>query len=78
MSDVLTILYESQKRYDRKVASKSKKVKTVRRWWKVAASRINHYSQIVDTFVSSHPEYAALVWGALKFLFQVVLHHQSP
>lgn len=71
MSDVLAVLHESQHRYDKKVASKSKKVKTVGKWWSVAASRINHYSQVVDTFVSSNPEYAALVWGAFKFLFQV-------
>lgn len=71
MSDVLAVLQESQNRYDKKVASKSKKLKAVGRWWKVAASRINHYSQVVDTLVSSNPEYAALVWGAFKFLFQV-------
>lgn len=75
MSDVLAVLHESQNRYDKKIASKSKKVKAVGRWWKVAASRINHYGQVVDTFVSTHPEYAALVWGAFKFLFQVVLHY---
>lgn len=78
MSDVLAVLCESQNRYDQKVASKSKKVKTVGRWWRVAASRINHYSQVVDTLVSANPEYAALVWGAFKFLFQVSLQCQPP
>lgn len=78
MVDVLAVLDESQNRYDKKVASKSKKAKTVGTWWKDAASRINHYSQVVDTFVSSHPEYAAFVWGAFKFLFQVILQRQSP
>lgn len=76
MSDVLAVLHESQNRYDTKVASRSKKAKAAGRWWKIAVSRINHYSQVVDTLVSSHPEYAALVWGALRFLFQVSLQRQ--
>lgn len=78
MSDVLAVLQESQNRHDKKGASKSKKVKAVGRWWKVAASRIHHYNQVIDTLVSSNPEYAALVWGAFRFLFQASLQRQPP
>lgn len=29
------------------------------------------YFDVVNTLVSSHPEFAALAWGALKLMFQV-------
>ncbi|KAI8299465.1 Ankyrin repeat domain-containing protein 17 [Colletotrichum sp. SAR11_240] len=34
-------------------------------------------SVIIDTFVSSHPEIAALVWGSIKLTMQVVLNFTS-
>ncbi|KAF4844111.1 putative ankyrin repeat protein R863 [Colletotrichum siamense] len=34
-------------------------------------------SVIIDTFVSSHPEIAALVWGSIKLTIQVVLNFAS-
>ncbi|KAF4918219.1 Ankyrin repeat domain-containing protein 29 [Colletotrichum viniferum] len=34
-------------------------------------------SVIIDTFVSSHPEIAALVWGSVKLTMQVVLNFAS-
>ncbi|CZR62722.1 uncharacterized protein PAC_12619 [Phialocephala subalpina] len=33
------------------------------------AGRLAPYFETVNTLVSSHPEYAALVWGTLRFLF---------
>jgi hypothetical protein len=32
---------------------------------------VQQFSSIVDTFVSSHPEIAALVWGSIKFALLV-------
>jgi hypothetical protein len=29
------------------------------------------YEKVIDTLVSSNPEYSAVVWGAMKFLFTV-------
>ena len=34
---------------------------------------VQHFSSIVDTFVSSHPEIAALVWGGLKLALLVLI-----
>lgn len=34
---------------------------------------IRGFSEIVDTFVSSHPNIAALVWGSIKFVILVCL-----
>ena len=34
---------------------------------------IQEFSQVVDTFASSHPEFAALVWGGVKLALLVRL-----
>jgi hypothetical protein len=34
---------------------------------------MKQYFKIVDTFVSSHPNWAAIVWGAVLLVFQVRL-----
>ncbi|KAK7937365.1 uncharacterized protein PG986_014233 [Apiospora aurea] len=41
------------------------------------SEKIHHYSGIVDVFVSHHPEFTALAWGALKVLFLGVFNHQK-
>jgi hypothetical protein len=35
------------------------------------AASLQPYLNIVDIMVSSNPQYTALVWGALRFIFQV-------
>lgn len=35
------------------------------------ADQLKPFFKVVDTFVSSHPEYAAVAWGALTLIFQV-------
>jgi hypothetical protein len=35
------------------------------------AASLQPYLNIVDIMVSSNPQYTALVWGALRFVFQV-------
>jgi hypothetical protein len=36
---------------------------------------VQDFSAIADTFVSAHPEIAALVWGCVKFAIIVYLFH---
>ena len=43
----------------------------VRKWLVKLSTRITHYGAILDVLVQHHPEYVALVWGAMKFLFLV-------
>ena len=38
---------------------------------------IQQFSEVVDIFVSSHPEVAALVWGGVKLALLVILHPLS-
>ena len=35
------------------------------------SERIHHYSGIMDVLINHHPEYTALVWGAMKLFFVV-------
>lgn len=53
--------YECQSRKGRSIAS---------RLYSVLQS-VRTFSAVVDTFVSSNPEIAALVWGSLKFTMGV-------
>lgn len=38
---------------------------------KLLADKLAPYFDILDILVQSHPEYAALVWGALRFILKV-------
>ncbi|KAK1844748.1 nacht domain protein [Colletotrichum chrysophilum] len=35
---------------------------------------VQSFGQVVDTYVSSHPEIAALIWGTVKFTFIVLIN----
>ncbi|KAI0536027.1 hypothetical protein GGR58DRAFT_514881 [Xylaria digitata] len=41
------------------------------------SERVHHYSGIMDVLVSHHPEYTALAYGAIKFLFVGVMNYQK-
>lgn len=71
MQDVLDILLDAQSRYAQQTTKSSKYRAAMTSWWKVAATRMMHYERVIDTIVSSRAEYAAPVWGAMKFLFTV-------
>ncbi|RYP31383.1 hypothetical protein DL768_011176 [Monosporascus sp. mg162] len=38
---------------------------------------VRDFCSIIDTFVSSHPEIAALVWGSVKLSMQVIVNYTS-
>lgn len=38
---------------------------------------VRGFSEIVDTFVSSHPNIAALVWGSVKFVIHVCVTYTN-
>jgi hypothetical protein len=77
MQDVLDVLEASQSKYQSRNAKRWKPVATAVTWWKQLSFRLMQYETVVDSFVSSNPEYAALVWGAMKFLFKVTLNHEE-
>ncbi|KAH6875178.1 hypothetical protein BKA58DRAFT_409692 [Alternaria rosae] len=41
------------------------------KWLERFSSRLIHYGNIFDILAQHHPEYVALAWGTIKFLFVV-------
>lgn len=63
--DMLQAVNDARQIYQDKRSSK------VWKWLARFSTRVNHYNAILDVMVQHHPEYAALVWGAMKLLFVV-------
>jgi ATP phosphoribosyltransferase len=59
--------YSSRSRKGRSIASRLHSV----------LQSVREFSAIVDTFVSSHPEIAALVWGSVKLTMEVNMRVMS-
>jgi hypothetical protein len=70
LNDIVEAVNDTRDRYNTKRSSEAWK------WLTQLSSRINHYGSILDVMVQHHPEYAALVWGAMKVLFVVISHAQ--
>ena len=49
----------------------SSRNKKAAKWLERFSSRIIHYGNFFDVLSQHHPEYVALAWGAMKFLFVV-------
>ena len=63
---VLSLVNEAKQNYD----SRTQKQKASR-WLAAFSSRIMYYGQILDSLAQHHPEYVALAWGTVKFVFVV-------
>ncbi|CAI9636955.1 unnamed protein product [Alternaria burnsii] len=55
----------------------SSRNKKAAKWLERFSSRIIHYGNIFDVLSQHHPEYVALAWGAMKFLFVASLNHEG-
>ena len=53
---------------DNYASSRNKKAS---KWLERFSSRLMYYGNIFDVLSQHHPEYVALAWGAMKFLFVV-------
>jgi hypothetical protein len=71
MNDVVSVLAEAKTKYELEQASRTRAVAKTSTLLASACRRIRSYSLVVDVLVSSHPEYAALAWGAMRFLVLV-------
>jgi hypothetical protein len=66
LEELRVVVSQSMEEYEsRKSGSKARK------WLHSFSLRIKFYGDILDVLVQHHPEYVALVWGAMKFLFTV-------
>ncbi|KIX01973.1 uncharacterized protein Z518_07912 [Rhinocladiella mackenziei CBS 650.93] len=71
--DVRSIAELARTRYEE---AKCRRFK-VQKWILELPARIIHYSPVLDTISQAHPEYAALAWGAMKFVLMSVLEHEN-
>jgi hypothetical protein len=67
IEDVRNIVEQAKKRYDDSTSGRKGVWKHLHRF----SSRIIYYSQVLDVLAQHHPEYLALVWGSMKFIFVV-------
>ncbi|KAJ4213845.1 hypothetical protein NW759_010840 [Fusarium solani] len=77
MESVLEEVRKAEEQQNKKKSSRHRFTKAAALVWTTAVNKINTFSKVIDVVVSSHPEYAALVWGSMKFLFLVTLNHQE-
>jgi len=66
IQDIQALVHDSLAKY-----SDERRFPRAQKWLHRALSKIHHYGNIVDVFVQHHPEYVALVWGAMKVLLVV-------
>ncbi|CAG8984026.1 hypothetical protein HYALB_00002966 [Hymenoscyphus albidus] len=73
--DIQLALKEAKEKYDSRKAVQS----TVRNWLSMFSSRLLYYGGVleVDLAFPASPEYVALAWGSIKFLFVAVLNHEE-
>jgi hypothetical protein len=70
-------MVETAKR-DYEEKSKEHKHTGMRRLLEKLSSRIMYYGKVMDSLAQHHPEYVALVWGAMKFVLTVCYDLSRP
>ena len=68
IDDVIIIVNQAKDEYDRR-RHKAK----AWQWLSAFSSRFMYYGAVLDTLAQHHPEYVSLAWGAIKFIFMVIL-----
>lgn len=71
IQDIQALVQDSLAQY-----SDARRFPRAKKWLTRVLSKIHHYGNIMDVFVQHHPEYVALVWGAMKVL--LVVRAQKP
>src|SRR5436853_610029 len=69
INDVQKVVADAKKKYDDE--SKRKKIQ---KWLQKLSGQMMYYGSVLDTLAQHHPEYVALVWGAVKVVFIGVLN----
>ncbi|KAH7140820.1 hypothetical protein EDB81DRAFT_885529 [Dactylonectria macrodidyma] len=77
VEDVLAHIQRTEQQHVGMKEGRSRLSAAVNSGWTTMVSKINTFSSVIDVLVSTHPEYAAPVWGTIKFMFMVTLSHQE-
>ncbi|KAM5353991.1 hypothetical protein ACJ41O_000641 [Fusarium nematophilum] len=77
MESVLAEVGKAEEQCAKKRSTRGRISRAMSSGWTTTVNKINTFSTVIDVLVSTHPEYAAPVWGTIKFLFLVTLNHQE-
>jgi hypothetical protein len=69
VKDIFSVVETAKKQYEDR--SREHKHTGMRQSLERLSSRIMYYGKVMDTLAQHHPEYVALVWGAMKFVLTV-------
>ncbi|CAI6288002.1 unnamed protein product [Periconia digitata] len=72
LQDVLDEANKAQKNYDDKHRDSK-----LHKYILAFSKRVAYYGKVLDVMVQHHPEYVSLAWGALKFIFGVIIEHDK-
>ena len=72
IEDVRVVVEQAKTRYEKCSQSRKGLLKHLTKF----SARIMYFGQVLDVLSQHHPEYVALAWGSLKFVFMVF--SQSP
>jgi hypothetical protein len=67
MEDVRVVVEQAKTRYEYCSQSRKGLLKHLNKF----STRIMYFGQVLDILSQHHPEYVALAWGSLKFVFMV-------
>jgi hypothetical protein len=73
IEDIQRLVEEAQTRY-----VESSKERKVVKWLRRVSARITYYGQVLDVLAQHHPEYLAIAWGTMKFIFIVSQRMRTP
>ncbi|KAI4936800.1 uncharacterized protein J4E92_001525 [Alternaria infectoria] len=71
IKDVFSVVENAKKDYEDK--GKQDKHAEMRQSLERLSGRIMYYGKVMDTLAQHHPEYVALVWGAMKFVLTALI-----
>lgn len=69
--DVEAAVLNAKKIYDDETKPVKGNRRKIRRWITKVTERLVYYGAVFDILSQHHPEYVALAWGAIKFVFIV-------
>jgi hypothetical protein len=67
MDEIRQIVLDAKRKYDASSGTKKKVQKALDKF----SAQFMYYGAVLDVLAQHHPEYVALAWGAVKFVFVV-------
>ncbi|KAI6298092.1 hypothetical protein MCOR06_001482 [Pyricularia oryzae] len=72
LQDVQALLANSLAKY-----RDGRRFPRARKWLEKSATKINHFSNVINVFVQHNPEYVALAWGSMSLVLMSAQNHEN-